>query len=143
MKNILHREAKGQSLIEIVVAVGIIMVVLVGVSDLISRSLSLASFQAGKNAATNIAQSQLNHFRQQKDLEPSVFFTGANLVTPSPCYNAGVDFDDTKYICTVEFVNNEVSGVIESTEITVNVEWKDGDKTINTRLTQTLVKPKK
>jgi len=142
MKSIL-KNYKGQSLIEIVVAVGIISVVLVGVSDLISRSLSLASFQAGKNEATNIAQSQLNHFRQEKDLAPSIFFTEANLVPPPPCYNAGVDFDDTKFICTVEFVNNVVSGSIVSTEMTVNVEWKDGDKTIDTRLTQTLIKPNK
>jgi len=71
----------GQSLIEIVVAVGIIAVVLVGASDVISRSLNLASFQASNNVAVNIAQNQLNYYRQQRDLSLPVFLLTHRPVT--------------------------------------------------------------
>ncbi|MFZ3069397.1 MAG: prepilin-type N-terminal cleavage/methylation domain-containing protein [Microgenomates group bacterium] len=134
MKHIL-KDTKGQSLIEIVVAVGIIAVVLVGVSDLISRSLSLASFQAGKNAATNIAQNQLNHYRQARDLEPTLFFQSPN---PQSGYSACVDNPDpVKYVCTITY---DSTGIASGTKMTVKIVWKDADKEITTEFSQILAK---
>ena len=136
-----ERFFKGQSLIEIVVAVGIIAVVLVGVSDLITRSLGLASFQASKNDATNIAQDQLNYFRQLKDQEPIRFFSKPGDVYVYQDCNPG--YDVTKYTCNVIYSNeirdseNNIVGV----DMTVSVGWKDGDNNIKTELIQTLAKP--
>ena len=125
----------GQSLIEIVVAVGIIAVVLVGVSDLISRSLSLSSFQATKSVAINIAHNQLNHYRLMRDMEPTQFFTDPN---PQAGYDDCVDNPNpTKYDCTISYTYPESPDVVK---MTVNVRWTDGSKTIDTTLSQYLAK---
>lgn len=133
--------SKGQSLIEIVVAVGIIAVVLVGVSDLITRSLGLANFQASKNEATNIAQDQLNYFRQLKDQEPVRFFS-----KPSGVYvynECNPVFDVTKYTCSVVYSNEVLDGEsnIIGVDMKVTIGWKDGNNSINTELSHTLAKP--
>lgn len=134
---------KGQSLIEIVVAVGIIAVVLVGVSDLITRSLGLSNFQSSKNAATNIAQDQLNYFRQLKDREPNKFFAKpGDVYTYKDCYPG---YDVTKFSCLIIYSNeirdseNNIVGV----DMTVSIGWKDGNNSIKTELIQTLAKPTK
>jgi len=120
----------GQSLIEIVVAVGIIMVVLVGVSDLVTRSLSLSSFQQNKKEAEKIAQNQLDLARAERDANPSAFFLDQS---PDACQ----DFDDTKFQCSISYGDSLGGGI----QMTVNVEWIDGDKTITTTLSQFLADP--
>lgn len=128
----------GQSLIEIVVAVGIIAVVLVGVSDLIIRSLGLASYQSDKNVANNIAQKQLNYYRQVRDQAPSDFFN-QSVGNPSSAYSACVGtFDTDKYICTITY-----TGAVNGVEMNVNISWNDGENVINSSLSQTLAKPSK
>ena len=131
-----HYYNKGQSLIEIVVAVGIIAVVLVGVSDLITRSLSLTSFQASKNAAVNIAQNQLTYYRQKRDLNPTDFF-----IDPQASYSScnWYIFDTVKYGCMITYSTIGTIGV----NMKVKITWNDGDKTINTELAQDLAKPTK
>lgn len=132
MKHI-HRFALGQSLIEVVVAVGIITVVLVGVSDLITRSIGLAIFRSSKNTAVNIAQNQLTYYRQQRDQKPTDFF--ANLSSYTTC----VGDSDPKYVCTITYSAIGTTGV----NMKVSIIWKDGDKEINTELSQVLAKPTK
>lgn len=129
----------GQSLIEIVVAVGIIAVVLVGVSDLITRSLSLASFQAGKNEAVNIAQSQLNNYRQKKDENPDLFFD-SGLGNPASGFSSCTT-GSSKYVCAISYTNTNPENT--KTDMKVSVTWQNGSNTIVTELSQTLVKPPK
>ena len=126
---------KGQSLIEIVVAIGIIAVVLVGVSDVITRSLNLASFQANKSAAINLAQDQLNTYRQQRDLQPTIFFS-----TPDPgdCSLPA----NSKYTCNITYIPSyDGGGNIISTNMKVTVSWTEGDKNLSVDLSQILNKP--
>lgn len=122
---------KGQSLIEILVATGIIAVVLVGVSDLITRSMNLSSFQANKNAAVNIAQNQLNFYRQARDQQPMDFFQD-----PVGRYSTCVGTIDPMYSCQIIYTV-EGSGL----KMQVNVSWTDGDKNVVTTLSQFLAKP--
>ena len=124
----------GQSLIEIVVAVGIIAVVLVGVSDLITRSLGLTSFQSSKTVAVNIAQRQLTYYRQKRDEIPADFFvdTQAN-------YGSCVGMDGlSNYDCSIIY-----SDITNGLNMTVTVKWRDGDNEITTQLSQILAKPSK
>lgn len=126
----------GQSLIEILVATGIIAVVLVGVSDLITRSMALTTFQASTNSAVNIAQNQLNYYRQLKDQRPTDFFTD-----PQGRFGTCVgDYDQTKYTCTIVY---DTTGIANGVNMIVSVAWKDGDKNINTQLSTVLAKPTK
>ena len=124
---------KGQSLIEILVATGIIAVVLVGVSDLITRSMSLSSFQANKNTAINIAQNQLNFYRQARDQQPTDFF-----LDPVGKYSTCVGTIDSKYTCQITYTT-EGDGV----NMRVNINWTDGNKNIVTTLSQFLARPTK
>lgn len=133
----------GQSLIEIVVAVGIIAVVLVGVSDLITRSLGSSSFQARKTAAVNIAQYQLNFFRQLKEREPKNFFTVNMQANYGVCDTTGIDFDQAKYECTVGLVPTMSGSEVVGALMEVNIKWTEGDKEINTTLNQELAKQTK
>lgn len=130
------RSTEGQSLIEIVVAVGIIVVVLVGVSDLITRSLGLSTFQKNTNIAVNIAQNQLTYYRQQRDQNPTDFF--ANLPSNKTCVS---NPSPTKYGCniTYDLIGSPATGV----SMKVKIVWNDGDKTINTELSQDLAIPTK
>lgn len=131
-----HDGDKGQSLIEILVATGIIVLVLVGVSDLITRSLGLSSFQASMSGAINIAQNQLNYYRQLRDLKPTDFF-----VDPQTNYSTCVGtFDAVKYGCTITY---DTVGVTNGVNMRVSIAWKDGDKDIKTELAQILAKPYK
>jgi type II secretory pathway pseudopilin PulG len=132
----------GQSLIEIVVALGIIVVVLVGVSDLITRSLSLASFQASKNEATNIAQDQLSYLKHEKELEPTAFFLRQDVQNGIGDCDNSINFDTEKFVCKLQFEYlydgpTRLDAIIASAVVT----WKNGDKEIVTKLSQTLVKP--
>jgi len=128
----------GQSLIEIVVAVGIIAVVLVGVSDLITRSLGLSSFQKSKNMAVSIAQNQLTYYRQQRDQNPTDFFIDPNTNYSSCDWYV---FDKVNYACTITYsaIGDPTTGV----SMKVTIVWKDGNKTINTELSQELAIPTK
>lgn len=131
-----QQQNKGQSLVEIVVAVGIITVVLVGVSDLIIRSLGLSSYQAEKNIASNIAQNQLNYYRQIRDERPTDFFDlSVNNQSNEFSTCVGV-YDSAKYGCTISYLGDG-NGV----EMKVVIDWKNGDNEIKTELSQTLAKP--
>ena len=141
--NLIHKTSNGQSLIEIVIAVGIIAVVLVGVSDLITRSLGLASFQANKNIAVNLAQNQINHYRLVKDQEPTNFFTSNVQAIYGDC--VGEDFDSSKFECSILYSieSFDVEGLPNLIKMNVNIKWMDGDNEINTLLSQILAKPTK
>jgi hypothetical protein len=97
----------------------------------------LASFQASKNIATNIAQNQLTYYRQARDLEPTRFFLNPN---PQAGFSTCVKSTDPKYVCTIVY---DSTGIPNGTKMTVRVVWKDGDKTITTELSQILAKPTK
>ena len=125
----------GQSLIEIVVATGIIALVLVGVSDLITRSLALSNFQADRNKSVNVAQNQLTYYRQQRDIHPADFF-----IDPNINYSICVGEIDAKYTCSISYT--EVAGK-DGYEMSVVVSWIDGGKSVETILQQTLAKPTK
>lgn len=131
----------GQSLIEIVIALGIIVVVLVGVSDLISRSLSLASYQATKNQATNIAQDQLSYFKHEKELAPTDFFLRQDVQSGNGDCDNTANIDSTKFVCKIQFEyiydgSMKINGVI----VTASVTWKKGNDEVTTKLSQTLAK---
>ena len=82
----------------------------------------------------NIAQNQLNYYRQQRDLSPTSFF--ANTQTSySTCVGT---IDTKKYTCTIIYENID-NGV----KMTVNVGWNDGDKKLNVEMSAELAKPSK
>ena len=130
MNRIKSNMFSGQMLIEIVVAVGIIALVLVGVSDLMTRSSRVVTFQKHKDEATTIAQKVLNDYRTQRDSDPLDFYASAGNNVMDPCVA------DT-YKCTITMDTNAVPDFVL---ITVSVEWNDGGQVFSTSLSQSLSK---
>lgn len=131
------QKRNGQSLIEIVVAVGIMATVLVGVSSLITRSLSLSTFQANKNMSVNTARNQIDHYSKIRDQSPSDFFLNYG------SYTGCVDVPSLVVSCQIVYqrIPPETNVEIDGVKMIVSVSWKEGDETVSTTLSQVLSKP--
>ncbi len=75
----LHRTSiklnSGQMLVEIVVAIGIVVLVLVGVSDLTTRTTKMYRLQKEKDEANRLIEARLNQYRDDRDRDVSGFFS--------------------------------------------------------------------
>ena len=124
------RNPKGQMLIEIVVAVGIIALVLVGVSYLMTRSSRVVTFQKQKDEAVAVAQRCLNFYRTMRDSNPADFYAKAGInpfvTCPAESYTGSIN------------VGREVT--VDSVRITATVGWTDGGKDFSVSLSQSLAK---
>jgi len=114
----MNRKYPGQMLVEVVVAVGIIALVLVGVSDLISRSLSSVTFQKQRDIANKYAKDILDSYKKDRDLDPTTFFTnfipGENVDCNS---EVGAGFTCLKTLTRVD---------ADNVRIRVTISWEDG-----------------
>ncbi len=114
-------------LIEIVISVGILALVLIGVSDLMTRTQRVSTFQAKRDEANSIAKEILNDYRLQRENDPVGFSTTVSGINRSTC----VEGKDYSCIALVE----EVSGDVD---ITVTVSWVEGENTFSVSLNQKL-----
>ncbi len=124
---IVKNKFKGQMLIEIVVAIGIIGLVLVGVSDLMTRSSRVVTFQKQKDEALYISQAILNQYRIQRDTDPQLFYDSVASAINDPCVTG------KPYVCNITVVKSATS-----VQINVKVDWSDGGQTFNVSLNQLL-----
>lgn len=121
---------RGQMLIEIVVAVGILALVLIGVSDLMARSQRLSGYQTKRDEARSIAQSLLNDFRIQNQSDPEVFEAAVVGFSRDVCVTG------KEYSCTAEITKNG-----GSVDILITVSWTDGNNTLSVKMEQKITKP--
>ncbi len=114
-------------LIEIVISVGILALVLVGVSDLMTRTQRVSTFQAKRDEANSIAREILNDYRLQRENDPVGFSASVIGINRSTCVE-GKD-----YSCTalVEEVNGDV-------DVAVTVSWVEGENTFSVSVNQKL-----
>ncbi len=117
----------GQMLIEIVISVGILALVLIGVSDLMTRTQRVSTFQAKKDEANSIAKQILNDYRLQKENDPDGF-SGSVAGLNRPTCIEGKDFS---CLAVVENINGDV-------DITVTVSWIEGENTFSIKMNQKL-----
>lgn len=116
---------KGQMLIEIIIAVGVLVLVLVGVSDLMTRSQRVSSYQGKRDEALSIAKEILNDYRLQKENDPQNFADTVIGLSRDVCV-VGKD-----YSCTVTVTKNATS-----VNLFVSVSWVDGANTLDVSLEQ-------
>ncbi len=121
---------KGQMLIEIVVAVGVLALVLIGVSDLMTRSARVSGYQAKRDEANSIARELLNDYRIQKENDPDNFEDIASGLSREVCVE-GKD-----YSCLVTVTKNT-----GSVDLLVTVSWPDGNNILSISINQTLTSP--
>ncbi len=122
-------EPKGQMLIEVVVAIGIIVLILVGTSDLTTRSLRAVTFQKQKDEAVLILQKLLNDYRSQRDSDPAGFYSTVTSEVIDPCI-AG-----KPYKCTVL-----VDKTADAVTLTAMADWDEGGKTLSVKLVESLAR---
>lgn len=113
-------------LIEIVIAIGILALVLVGVSDLMTRSARVTTFQRKRDEAYSVARSVVNEYKLQRDNDPNSFELNVTGINKEVCVEA-------KEFSCVAVVNNS-GGLIE---IVVTVSWIEGQNTLSVSLKQT------
>ena len=119
-------------LIEIVVAIGIIGLVLVGVSDLMSKSVRTTSFQKQKAEALTIIKEKLGDYRTARDTNPEGFYSSAESVSIDPCVV------DKPFRCLVTMEKYP-----DSINILIKADWSDGGRTYEVSLSQLLFREKK
>ncbi len=118
---------KGQMLIEVVVSVGILALVLIGVSDLMTRSQRQSEFQTKKDDAMEVAKSLLNDYRSQKEMDPVTFLDNVVGINRAVCIE-GKDFS-----CVVEVTKGS-----SSVDLNITVSWVDGSNTLSINLKNTI-----
>lgn len=131
MIKLLKRAHRGQTLIEIVMAIGIIGLVLVGVSDLMTRSIRVVSFQKQKDEALIIIKKMLIDYKAARDTDPEGFYTAIDNATIDPCVANSV------YKCVVTV---DKPPTLDSVNISILAEWLDGGKTYSVTLSQSLTR---
>lgn len=124
---------KGQSLFEVVLALGVITLITVGIVILATNSIKNATFSKNKNIAAKYAQEAIEWLRSVRDTNPSLFIT--NSMVASYCLdslswantgNCGSSeyLGSTIYLRQVNFSSSVVSGK-NLIEAEVVVSWRD------------------
>jgi type II secretory pathway pseudopilin PulG len=132
MKKKLGIKNGGQMLIEIVVAIGIIGLVLVGVSDLMTKSVRTTSFQKQKAEALTIIKERLGDYKTARDTNPESFYSSAENALIDPCVI------DKPFRCLITMEKYP-----DSVKVSIKAEWLDGGKTYEVSLSQLLFREKK
>lgn len=114
-------------LIEIVISVGILALVLIGVSDLMTRTQRVSTFQAKREEANSIAKEILNDYRLQRDNDPEGFSNSVIGINKPVC----VEGKDFSCVAVADVVNGDV-------DITVTVSWVEGENTFSISTNQKL-----
>lgn len=131
-------EEKGQSLVEMIVAIAVMMVVVVSLISVATTSLRNASFSRDQSLATKYAQDAIENVRAYRDQNPWRTFTSncetilTGIVLPSPfSFSPGLD-------CYVPGGVDNCSEAEQNCEVKVVVSWADAKGTHKSELTTRL-----
>ncbi|CAN5157671.1 hypothetical protein BH11PAT1_BH11PAT1_3140 [soil metagenome] len=132
---------KGQTLIEVLVALGVAVVVMTAISSAVITGLNNSQYSKLQNQATQYAQQGMEQMQNYRDAKSLHEFTG----TTYKCLNAGCNpvtdigascFTDTTAAAVCPLIDNNFSrkviavhGVAScggNVQINVKVEWSDG-----------------
>jgi len=123
------KKAKGQSLIEVVVAIGIVVIVIVALVAVTTVSVRNASFSRNQALATKYAQEAIEKIRDYRARVAWDIFTN-NCQNPPDLPSIPSSFSRTI----------SCSGSGDSREIKVTVSWTDFKGTHKSELTTRLTK---
>jgi type II secretory pathway pseudopilin PulG len=126
---------KGQILAEVVIAIGIIVVVLVGTSSLMTRNTRTISTNNSKDEAARLTEAQINNYRQLRDRDATTFFAlngitkgvfancigGWSQPTPTPVL--------VPITCEVKF--EDLNPVGSGVKVTVRGSWSENNAVNN------------
>jgi Tfp pilus assembly protein PilV len=124
---------KGQSLFEIVLALGLITLILTAVVALASLSIKNSSFSHLQTIATRYSESAMESLREEKEKDWTSFYNNA-LSSPNWCFNGSSWGDatpgacpDSDFITDTNFMREVSFTIIEprEVEVMINVNWQD------------------
>ena len=143
----------GQSIVEVIVVVGLVTLVLVGLITAITFSLSNAQFAKNKTLASKYGQESIEWFRNQRDtLGWTLFYTNATdagrnyclqtLSWTSSACTSGSEIAGTIFTRTAVLDGNGVSpgNNQDRVSIMVTVSWPQGSRTSQITLDTYLTK---
>ncbi|KKU68341.1 MAG: Tfp pilus assembly protein pilV [Candidatus Amesbacteria bacterium GW2011_GWA1_47_20] len=120
----------GQMLVEVLLAIAVAALVLVGMAQLSTRSLTTSNFSRSKSQADVYAQEAVEMIRTERTTKGwSDFFTSYSCDTLDGTLTGGFTRNAT---CT------KVSGIPEKVTVTVTVSWAEAGKTFNSTQTTEL-----
>ena len=127
--------SKGQSLFEVVAALGVVTVIIVALVALASNSIHNSNFSKDKALATRYSQEATEWLRGERDTNWDIFATKA--LTPTWCLpslswmSASVGTCDEEYIANTRFQREVTFNVTDTKtiEVSVIVSWEDSKGT--------------
>lgn len=110
---------KGQSMIEVVVAIGVMALTLVGVVALMAASAGIQNNQQRRQSATKLAEKVSEGLVNLRDTNPTAFWA----LTPAV---AATDSDYLGYTYSVSYVPDNTCNnlpVVKCVNVTITVSW--------------------
>lgn len=124
----------GQSLVEMLVAVTVVVIVVLGLVLATTVSLRNARFSKDQALASKYAQEWIEEARVLKETQPNVFFADTSLCNRSPTAVGGI-FTRSR-VCTLSTVPGDSTKKIM--RVVVSVQWTDAKGTHKSELTTDL-----
>lgn len=100
----------GQSMIEVLAALAVVIIVLVGLVGGVTYSVRNASFARDQSLATQSAQKLIEEAREKRDDDPEGFFADVDGQCDLSLVKEGIFYK--KRECTFDFVTNAVTVVV-------------------------------
>jgi len=124
-----QRQNAGQMLAEVVIAIGLLALILVGMSELLSRSTANIRLNKQKDEAARAVEARLSYLRQERDKDSAYFFasvvhnldSGTFTACTTPVWPFVAEYN---FSCTERY-SDVVSGVL----VEVKASWTN--KTTN------------
>lgn len=138
---------RGQTLFELIIAIGIGVIIVTAIVQLVTISVRNASFSKNKNEATRLAQQALEWLRTEKEKDWAVFYsrTGnpAYWCLPTLAWTAGqcgsgqTISGSTIFIRQATLDQENIDGDADNDDIVavVTVSWTEGGKTHQSTVT--------
>lgn len=132
---------RGQSMIEVLVALGAAVIIISSITTAVITSLNNTQFSESQNMATHYAQQGLDQMRQLRDndygtFEGSVgiYCLGENQLLQQDNNTCRPNVYENRFIRTIELINpsgddnkcNENNPSLTLTQVTSTVAWTDG-----------------
>lgn len=137
-----HNDQAGQSIVEAIVMVGIVMLMITGLVVGMTRSIKNARFSNTKGPAIKYAQEGLEVARNERDVSWSSFLQRKNATDGLWCLDDSMQWTDPDgdiSVCEGN-INNALSRSLTFTwngsemTVTSRVDWRDGNATRSSSL---------
>lgn len=145
--NHINHQESGQSLVEVIVAVGIIVVTIVGLISSNTLGLNNAQFARNKALAAKYAQEAIEWLRTQRDQNWNTFYTSAG--TATYCLKTTA-WTQRGACATTDVINDQYDIFVRQVSLsrpavdrvimTVSVSWPEGARTTSISVTSHVTK---